>query len=99
MNYKNPTFNADGTIDMEIEHPVHGPIPFTASPDDPEERGRLLFADAQASAAPYVSPLPALAQRKKDVDAQVAVQRRVLLLPVRRQRVSGHVLQGRQGRR
>ena len=43
---------------MEINHPVHGWIPFTASPDDPEEHGRLLFADAQATAAPYVSPPP-----------------------------------------
>ena len=58
MNYKNPIYNASGTIDMEINHPVHGPIPFTASPDDPEEHGRLLFADAQATAAPYVSPPP-----------------------------------------
>ena len=69
MNYKNPTYNANGTIDMEINHPVHGPIPFTASPDDPEEHGRLLFADAQATAAPYVAPLPTLAQRKNEVDA------------------------------
>jgi hypothetical protein len=58
LAYTGPTFNSDGSIDMEIEHPVHGLIPFTASPDDPEEHGRLLFADAQASAAPYVAPLP-----------------------------------------
>ena len=58
MNYKNPTFNANGTIDMEIDHPVYGTIPFTASPDDPEEHGRLLFADAQATAAPYVAQPP-----------------------------------------
>jgi len=58
MNYKNPVFTASGTIDMELDHPVHGLIPFTASPDDPEEHGRLLFADAQATAAPYVSPPP-----------------------------------------
>ena len=58
MNYKNPVFTASGTIDMELDHPVHGLIPFTASPDDPEEHGRLLFADAQATAAPYVAPPP-----------------------------------------
>ena len=67
--YTNPVFKASGTIDMEINHPVYGPIPFTASSDDTEEHGRLLFADAQASAAPYVPPLPTLAQRKKEVDA------------------------------
>ena len=69
MDYKNPIFNANGTIDMDIDHPVHGLIPFTASPGDTEERGRLLFSDAQATAAPYVAPLPTLAQRKKEVDA------------------------------
>ena len=58
LTYKNPVLTASGTIDMEINHPVYGPIPFTASPDDPDEHGRLLFADAQATAAPYVSPPP-----------------------------------------
>ena len=43
---------------MEINHPVYGPIPFTASPDDPEEHGRLLFAETQATASPYVAPPP-----------------------------------------
>ena len=57
LAYTGPTFNSDGSIDMEIEHPVHGLIPFTASPDDPEEHGRLLFADAQATAAPYVAQI------------------------------------------
>ena len=57
-NYKSPAFTANGSIDMELDHPVYGFIPFTASPDDPEERGRLLFADAQATAAPYVEPDP-----------------------------------------
>ena len=60
MNYTNPAFNANGTIDMEVEHPVHGLIPFTASPYDPEEHGRLLFADAKATAAPYVEPVHSL---------------------------------------
>ena len=69
ITYNSPRYNANGTIDMEIEHPVHGLIPFTASPGDTEEHGRLLFADAQATAAPYVAPLPTLAQRKKEVDA------------------------------
>jgi hypothetical protein len=57
-NYKNPAYNANGTIDMELDHPVYGLIPFTASPDDPEEHGRLLFADVQATALPYVAPTP-----------------------------------------
>ena len=67
--YANPKYNAHGTIDMEINHPVYGRIPFTASPDDPEEHGRLLFADAQARAAPYIKPLPTLAERTSEVNA------------------------------
>ena len=72
MNYKNPVFTASGTIDMEINHPVYGPIPFTASPDDPEEHGRLLFADAQATAAPYVAPPPDV----PDLLAQLSAERK-----------------------
>jgi len=40
---KNPKYNADGTIDLELEHPVHGWIPFTASPNDVEEHGRAIY--------------------------------------------------------
>lgn len=43
MNYRNPTYTADGNIDCEVEHPKFGWIPFTASPDDVEEHGRDLF--------------------------------------------------------
>jgi len=55
LSYTKAAFNAAGTIDMEVEHPVFGTIPFTASPDDPEEHGRLLFADAKATATPYAA--------------------------------------------
>ena len=58
MEFKNAIYNENGTINMEVEHPAFGLIPFTASPDDPEEHGRLLFAEAQDTAAPYVSPPP-----------------------------------------
>ena len=58
MEFKNAIYNENGTINMEVEHPAFGLIPFTASPDDPEEHGRLLFAEAQDTAAPYVAPPP-----------------------------------------
>lgn len=48
MNTRNPKHNLSGTIDMEIDHPVYGWIPFTASPGDPEEHGRELHALALA---------------------------------------------------
>lgn len=62
MNARKPTFNQMGTIDVEIEHPKFGWLPFTASPDDVEEQGRELFKRAQAGefgqVAPYVPPVP-----------------------------------------
>lgn len=68
MEYRNPQYNASGTIDMEINHPQFGWIPFTASPDDVEEHSRDLFAAAQATAAAYT---PDLEQVKAQVSAQI----------------------------
>lgn len=43
IDIKNPKYNPDGvTIDVEINHPKYGWIPFTASPMDPEEHGRVI---------------------------------------------------------
>jgi hypothetical protein len=58
MNYRNAKFNAFGTIDCEIEHPVYGWIPFHC---DPEDKGAQfdtaeLFAEMQPYAASYVPP-------------------------------------------
>lgn len=39
-------YNADGSIDLEYNHPQYGLIPFTASPDDVEELGRELYQRA-----------------------------------------------------
>lgn len=37
--------NAEKTmIECVLKHPVFGPIPFTASPNDVEDQGRELFA-------------------------------------------------------
>lgn len=58
MEYRYPKFNALGSIDMEINHSVHGWIPFTASTRDAEVLGRQLYASASASAAPYVAATP-----------------------------------------
>ena len=58
MKSINHTFNQHGGIDCEIEHPVHGWIPFTASKYDVEERGRNIFAQYEddADVLPYVPP-------------------------------------------
>jgi hypothetical protein len=60
IQVRNPQHNAVGTIDMEIEHPAYGWIPFTASPDDTEQMGRELYAQAAAGdfgpVVEYVAP-------------------------------------------
>jgi hypothetical protein len=60
MQVKNPQYNASNTIDCEIEHPQFGWIPFTASPDDTEQMGRVIYAEAVEGIlgpiAPYVAP-------------------------------------------
>lgn len=58
MNIRNAAYNAYGTIDCEIEHPVFGWIPFTASPNDTEAHGREIYAELTAlgAIAPYVPP-------------------------------------------
>ncbi len=59
MDYRNATFNRFGTVDLEIDHPAYGWIPFTASPDDPEQFGRDMFDSLDlAEVAPYVEPEP-----------------------------------------
>ena len=56
IEFRNPSYNAIGTIDVEINHPAHGWIPFTASPEDFEEFGCDVYAEviANADIAPYV---------------------------------------------
>lgn len=44
FEYRNPVRNADGTFDVEINHPAFGWIPFTASPDDCEPYGREIYS-------------------------------------------------------
>lgn len=59
---KQPKYNSSGTIDLVVEHPTHGEIPFTASPTDSEAHGRELYARAMdgefGPIAPYVAPVP-----------------------------------------
>ena len=58
IEFRNPTYNAVGSIDCEINHSQLGWIPFTASPDDPEQHGRDVYTEAiQGEVAPYV-PMP-----------------------------------------
>ncbi|APL99502.1 tail fiber protein [Aquamicrobium phage P14] len=69
----------DGTlIDLEVNHPDFGWVPFTASPDDSEEHGRAIYAAAVAGefgpVAPYDGP------SSEEIAAQTARAQRDQLL-------------------
>lgn len=59
MNIRNVKFNVHGTIDCEFEHDVFGWIPFTATPDDPEQHGRDIHAAIieRGEIAEYIEPI------------------------------------------
>lgn len=61
MQIKNFSFNSSGTIDCEINHPIYGWIPFTASPEDSEEHGRQIYQEAingqYGEISPYIPPV------------------------------------------
>jgi len=61
-NARNPKYTEDGNIEVEIEHPQYGWIPFTASPDDCEEHGRQIYKECMESkhgkVANYTPPPP-----------------------------------------
>ena len=60
LQITNPKYNADGTIDCTWNHPTHGVIPFTASPEDVAEHGRFIFAQLvdglYGTVTPYEAP-------------------------------------------
>lgn len=66
MQARKPKYNAAGTIDCEIEHPVYGWIPFTASPEDSSEEGRVLhaafLAGEHGEIAAYIAPTPSASE-------------------------------------
>lgn len=77
MQVKNPQWaNTQHTlINLEIEHPEYGWIPFTADPNDVEEHGRQLYAEAVAGqfgpVAEYVEPVATAEQNKADAQQRL----------------------------
>lgn len=71
MNARNPQHNAFGSIDLEIEHPEYGWIPFTADSNDPA--GADIYAAALAGqygpVAAYVAPPPPPPPTQNQIDA------------------------------
>ena len=73
MNYRNAKYiNDNGWIDCEIEHPVHGWIPYTLDPNDTDmtvNNDELLAAMAEAGdVEAYVPPT------QEELDAAKAAQ-------------------------
>lgn len=77
MRVKNPQWaNAQHTlINLEIEHPEYGWIPFTADPNDVEEHGRQLYAEAAAGQfgpiAEYVAPIATAVENKLEAESRL----------------------------
>lgn len=70
MQYRNPHYNKHGTIDCEVNHPKFGWVPFTASPNDCEEHGRLIFQNIisnEKDIPAYVPPPPPSGQELMDI--------------------------------
>jgi hypothetical protein len=66
MEWRNPTRNAGGTIDVEIKHPSFGWIPFTA---DARDLGALFDVEAMIAEIEAAGPVP----EQKPVPAPDAV--------------------------
>jgi len=60
LEVRNPKYNAVGSIDIEINHPVAGWIWFTASPNDVEPHGRALYEQAVAGTFGPVAGTPSV---------------------------------------
>lgn len=78
MNYRNAKYLADGRIDCELEHEVHGWIPYTIDPDDDDETvdNVALLADIGSDVAPYV----AATQAEIDAEAAAAEASRIAMI-------------------
>jgi transglutaminase-like putative cysteine protease len=78
MQIRNPIYSAsdNSRIDCEIEHPVHGWIPFTADPNDVEPLGKEVFDSCIAGDAgpvgDYVAPITSAASNKAEAERRLA---------------------------
>jgi hypothetical protein len=77
MKYRNPIYNRFGTINCEIEHPTYGWIPFTATPTDPEEYGRILYEEILA--AGNIAPQVPISEEKLAAEARAERDRLLAL--------------------
>ncbi len=71
LEVRNPFRIADGRINCEVNHPVYGWSPFTASPTDVEQFGREIFAQYDKENLQTLIILP---QRS---DVRIEAERRI----------------------
>jgi hypothetical protein len=79
MLTRNLKYNYHGTIDMEIEHPVYGWIPFTASPNDTEKFGNELYAQAIAGDFGAIAPSDPKTAEQLAAEAQTVIDTNALV--------------------
>ena len=65
-NYRNAKHISEGRIDCEIEHPMHGWIPYTLNPADIKNDDLLASMALADDVAAYVPPTQA------EIDAEIA---------------------------
>lgn len=64
MNIKNIAYNNLGGIDLEFEHPVHGWIPFTATPGSSEDIAHELYNKIVSGEFGKISPAPPIVEKQ-----------------------------------
>lgn len=82
MNVRALKYNEFGSVDMEIDHPDYGWIPFTASPDDIEAHGRELF---QSALVGELGPVESYIAPPAPTAAEILAQKRASATLTRRE--------------
>ena len=77
MNYRNSKLLENGWIDCEIEHPVHGWIPFTCDPED--SGSNIDVSELHAKMRDDPSTQPHIPPTSEDVLKEKVVEARVYL--------------------
>ena len=74
MNWKNAKWNGSGGIDLEVEHPEHGWLPYTALDQSGEVQMQEIYDAALASdPAPYDQPAPTGADVNEERERRIMV--------------------------
>ena len=94
MNYRNAKYiNDNGCIDCEIEHPVHGWIPYTLDPDDTDMTiDNNVLLEAMALAGDVEAYIPPTQAELDEVAAQAVRAERDMKLATEVDPIAGNAL-------